>query len=57
MGTTIAGVIRHVLTTLGGGLVTGGAITQDELTTSAGAISTLLGVVWSVLQKKKIVRF
>ena len=49
----ITGFIRHLLTSVGGGLVANGAISGDELSASAGAIATIVGVVWSWFDKKK----
>lgn len=47
------GLVRHVLTILGGGLISAGYITAEELSTAAGAIIALLGVAWSVFTKVK----
>lgn len=49
----IAGIVRHVLTTAGGVLVTKGL--TDEATVSAivGGIVAAVGLIWSVLSKKK----
>lgn len=47
------GVLRHVLTTLGGGLVADGWLDGNELNTAVGAILALVGVGWSVWQKSK----
>ncbi len=47
----ILGVIRHVLT-FGGGLgVSGGYLTESDLTTAVAAIITLAGLLWSVVDK------
>ena len=48
----IWGVARHLLTTVGGGLVADGYVTNDELTTVIGAIGIVGGVIWSLIQKK-----
>ena len=53
MQAAIAGVIRHVLTALGGGLVTSGGLSGDDMNAAIGAITTLVGVVWSVVAKRK----
>ncbi|MES2219369.1 MAG: hypothetical protein V4587_00195, partial [Acidobacteriota bacterium] len=48
----ILGIVRHMLTTLGGGLVAKGTLDGDQLTQGAGAIATLLGIAWSVWAKR-----
>jgi hypothetical protein len=48
----VAGVIRHVLTTAGGALVAAGYFTSDQWTTIAGALTVIVGVVWSVISKR-----
>ena len=53
MQVMVAGIVRHVLTTIGGGLIASGTLSHDELSTAIGAISTLIGVAWSVLGKRK----
>ena len=53
MQAAILGVIRHVLTAAGGALVANGALTGDEVNTAVGAISALVGVMWSVLSKRQ----
>lgn len=47
----IQSLLRHVLTTVGGTLVSKGFITTDDLTTTVGAVLTLVGVGWSVVSK------
>ena len=49
----IIGVIRHVLTFLGGFLVTKGIVDDATLSQGIGALVSLLGVVLSVVDKKK----
>jgi hypothetical protein len=46
-------IARHVLTTIGGGLVASGAIDSGQLETGIGAIMVLAGIVWSVVQKRQ----
>ena len=48
----IAGIIRHVLTTLGGGLVTSGTLSGDEVNAVIGAVVTLVGIGWSLYEKR-----
>lgn len=52
MKDAILGVIRHLLTSIGGGLVAGGLATQDDLTTAIAAVMTLIGFAWSLWDKK-----
>ena len=47
------GIVRHFLTFTGGFLVTSGYLTESTLGTGIGAITTLIGVVWSVIDKNK----
>jgi hypothetical protein len=49
---SILGFVRHALTFGGGFFVQSGVATQDEITTGVAAVVTLIGIVWSVLQKK-----
>jgi hypothetical protein len=46
------GLIRHAITFAGGALVVKGYIDDTGLTEAAAAIATLIGVVWSVFDKK-----
>jgi len=43
--------LRHALTTAGGGLATGGVVTNDELAAGVGAVVTLAGIAWSIVDK------
>lgn len=52
MNPAIAGLIRHALTTLGGVLVTNGWLSDGELQASIGAVVTVVGVVWSIYEKR-----
>ena len=47
----ILGVVRHVLTTLGGALVTDGVLTASQLQDGVGALIVLAGIVWSLINK------
>lgn len=47
------GLVRHLLTTAGGVLVTKGLLTTATLDSTVGAVLTIIGVVWSVFAKKK----
>lgn len=52
MKDTILGVIRHILTAFGGGLVTNGSMADSDLQAIVGGIVALVGVVWSILEKR-----
>lgn len=52
MTNVISGVIRHVLTTFGGGLIGSGLIGDNEIGLIAGAVATLIGVAWSIIEKR-----
>lgn len=49
----IQGVVRHLLTFGGGFLVTNGSLGQSDMEAGVGAVITLVGIVWSVFNKKK----
>lgn len=49
----ITAVVRHVLTFGGGYLVTSGLIDNGQLELATGAICTIVGVAWSVWQKRQ----
>lgn len=49
----LGGVIRHVLTVAAGALAAHGIVAQSDVEPIAAAVTTLIVVVWSVLQKKK----
>ena len=46
------GLIRHALTIVGGILVTKGHLTGAQSDELAGAIVSIVGVVWSVIEKR-----
>lgn len=48
----VLGVVRHVFTFLGGFLVMRGAVDETLFLEASGAVITLVGAVWSILQKK-----
>jgi hypothetical protein len=48
----ILGLIRHLLTFVGGLAIAKGLIDQVQETELVGAICTIIGTVWSVLVKK-----
>lgn len=47
MNDKVSGLLRHVLTFLGGYLVTQGVIDEAILSEVVGAIITIVGFVWS----------
>jgi hypothetical protein len=51
----ILGIVRHVLTFIGGFLITKGLIDETIVTEVIGGVSTLIGAVWSFIAKKPVV--
>lgn len=49
----ILGIVRHVLTAGGGYVVGAGYISASSMPETVGAIMTIIGVVWSLISKKK----
>jgi len=47
------GIIRHLLTVLGGFFVAKGYVDADTLNTAVGAATTLAGVGWSIWDKRE----
>lgn len=47
----LGGVVRHLVTSAGGGLVAHGFINSDQLTQLAGAAALVVGIAWSAYQK------
>lgn len=47
------GIVRHSLTFIGGFLVTKGLIDETLVLEMSGAIITLAGGIWSVIEKNK----
>lgn len=47
----IQGLVRHLLTTAGGVLVTDGVLNTDQLNQGAGAVCVLIGIAWSAWNK------
>ena len=48
----LLGLVRHLLTFGGGYIVAKGWLTEPILAEATGALMTLIGVVWSALEKK-----
>ena len=53
MKDAILGIVRHVLTTAGGALIGAGYIDGTELQAAVGAVVTLLGLILSIIDKRK----
>lgn len=49
----VLGIIRHTLTFVGGILITKGLIDESTLQTLVGSSITLIGAIWSVINKNK----
>jgi len=47
----ISGIFRHVLTFIGGFLITKGLVDETFVTEVVGALSTIIGAVWSFFAK------
>lgn len=50
---TISGIIRHVMTFGGGFLIDKDLTTVTEWENAVAALVTLIGVAWSIYEKKK----
>ena len=50
--TIVQAVVRHLLTTVGGGFLMSFGITGGTLDAVVGALSTLAGVAWSLYDKR-----
>lgn len=48
----VLGVIRHVLTFAGGFLVTKGIVDEGLVVEIVGGVITIVGGIWSVIDKK-----
>lgn len=48
----ILGVVRHILTFMGGFVAERGWSSGEEIQTAVGAVVTLIGLIWSVLNKR-----
>lgn len=49
----VMGIVRHTLTFVGGLLITKGLIDESMLSEVVGALTTLSGVIWSIVAKNK----
>jgi len=48
----LLGILRHVLTFVGGIVVTKGLVDESLYTELVGGVMTLVGAVWSIVSKK-----
>lgn len=51
----VMGIVRHALTFIGGIVVMKGLVDETVITEVIGGVMTLVGAVWSILDKKEIV--
>ena len=49
----LLGLVRHLLTALGGVLVAKGTVDQSTVETITGSVVAVAGALWSVFSKKK----
>jgi hypothetical protein len=49
----LLGLVRHILTAIGGVLVAKGSVDQSTVETVIGGIVAIVGAAWSVFSKKK----
>lgn len=49
----ILGLVRHILTFGGGLLTSSGYLEQSQTESAVGAVVTIIGLVWSVVEKKR----
>jgi hypothetical protein len=49
----VLGVVRHSLTFFGGLILSKGLIDESTLSEITGSIITLIGAVWSIMEKNK----
>lgn len=50
---TVLGILRHLLTVSGGALAANGTVSSSELEQGIGAILTLVGIAWSIWNKRQ----
>lgn len=51
--TIIQAIVRHLLTTVGGGFLVSFGLAGATLDAVVGAVSTLAGVAWSIYDKRR----
>lgn len=50
--TVLAGLTRHAMTGVGGSLIANGYATSGQVELLTGGAVTLVGVIWSAMQKR-----
>lgn len=50
----VLGIVRHTLTFVGGIFITKGLVDSSTVQELSGALLTLIGGIWSVIQKQKV---
>ncbi len=48
----ISTLVRHALTLAAGGLITDGTLTDSDVQVVSGAITTVVVIAWSIIEKK-----
>jgi hypothetical protein len=51
----VLGILRHVLTFVGGIVIAKGLVDESLYTELVGGVMTLVGTVWSIVSKKSVV--
>jgi hypothetical protein len=51
--TQVLGIVRHILTFGGGILVAKGLLDDGMVAEISGAVITLIGAIWSIVEKNK----
>jgi hypothetical protein len=51
--TQVLGIVRHILTFGGGILVAKGLLDEGMVAEISGAVITLIGAIWSIVEKNK----
>jgi len=50
----ILGIFRHLLTFGGGFIAAQGWASADEITGGVAGILTLIGIIWSIIEKRQV---
>ena len=48
----LLGLVRHILTAVGGVLIAKGTVDQSTVETVVGGVAAIVGALWSVFSKK-----
>ena len=51
----VMGIVRHALTFIGGIVVMKGLVDETVITEVIGGVMTVVGAVWSILDKKEVI--